>query len=229
MKTGFVVITGASSSIGEATAQLFIAKGHNVLLLSRREDRLKAFAGRQVMKAIIDITDRPALDQAITEAEEHFGPVKGIVNNAGRMLLGDITTQDPAEWQEMYNTNVIGLLNGMQAVLPSMIEQKSGTIINISSIAGKKTFADHVAYGGTKFAVHSISENVREEVAPHNVRVVTISPGLIETEWNDQTTGEKAKLNLMPQTIADTIYFAFSQPQSINIREIALAPTQQQS
>lgn len=229
MKTGFVVITGASSSIGEATAQLFIAKGHNVLLLSRREDRLKAFAGRQVMKAIIDITDRPALDQAIAEAEEHFGPVKGIVNNAGRMLLGDITTQDPAEWQEMYNTNVIGLLNGMQAVLPSMIEQNSGTIINISSIAGKKTFADHVAYGGTKFAVHSISENVREEVAPHNVRVVTISPGLIETEWNDQTTGEKAKLNLMPQTIADTIYFAFSQPQSINIREIALAPTQQQS
>lgn len=229
MKTGFVVITGASSSIGEATAQLFIAKGHNVLLISRREDRLKAFAGRQVMKAIIDITDRPALDQAIAEAAEHFGPVKGIVNNAGRMLLGDITTQDPAEWQEMYNTNVIGLLNGMQAVLPSMIEQKSGTIINISSIAGKKTFADHVAYGGTKFAVHSISENVREEVAPHNVRVVTISPGLIETEWNDQTTGEKAKLNLMPQTIADTIYFAFSQPQSINIREIALAPTQQQS
>lgn len=225
MKTGFVVITGASSSIGEATAKLFIAKGHNVLLLSRREDRLKAFAGRQVMKAIIDITDRPALDQAIAEAEAHFGSVKGIVNNAGRMLLGDITTQNPAEWQEMYNTNVIGLLNGMQAVLPSMIEQKSGTIINISSIAGKKTFVDHVAYGGTKFAVHSISENVREEVAPHNVRVVTITPGLPETEW----TGEKPKDNAMPQIIADTIYFAFSQPQSVNIREISLAPTQQQN
>ncbi|OZI12638.1 oxidoreductase [Bacillaceae bacterium SAS-127] len=239
MKKGFVAITGASSGIGEATAKLFMEKGHNVLVIARREDRLAQFEGEHMMKAAIDVTDKEALNQAIQVAEEKFGPVEAIVNNAGRMLLGDITTQDASEWKDMYDVNVLGLLNGMQAVLPSMIERKTGTIINISSIAGKKTFPDHAAYVGTKFAVHSMSENVREEVSKHNVRVMTIAPGVVETELLSHTSDDTIKDNynewkqsinggLNPNTIAETIYFAFSQPQHINIREIALAPTQQQ-
>ncbi|PAQ13178.1 oxidoreductase [Bacillaceae bacterium SAOS 7] len=240
MKKGFVAITGASSGIGEAVAKLFIEKGHNVLVMARREDRLAQFEGEHVMKAVIDVTNQEVLNQAIQAAEVKFGPVEAIVNNAGRMLLGDITTQDSSEWKEMYDINVLGLLNGMQAVLPSMIERKTGTIINISSIAGKKTFPDHAAYVGTKFAVHSISENVREEVSQHNVRVMTIAPGVVETELLSHTSDDTIKENysewkqsinggLHANTIAETIYFAFSQPQHINIREIALAPTQQQA
>ncbi|GEB30718.1 MULTISPECIES: SDR family oxidoreductase [Brevibacillus] len=239
MKTGFVAVTGASSGIGKATAALFIEKGFNVLLIARRVERLEEFQGANIIKAQVDVTDEPALKQAIADAEARFGPVEAIVNNAGRMLLGDISSQDSSEWKDMYAVNVIGVLNGMQAVLPSMIERKTGTIINISSIAGKKTFADHAAYVGTKFAVHSISENVREEVAKHNVRVMTIAPGVVETELLSYTTDETIKENytdwkqsieggLDPRTVAETIYFAFSQPQSVNIREIALAPTRQQ-
>lgn len=240
MKTGFIAITGASSGIGEATAKIFIEKGHNVLVIARRAHLLEQFTGDNVMKVNVDVTDKEALKKALMEAEEKFGPVEGIVNNAGRMLLGDITTQNPNEWKEMYDVNVLGLLNGMQAVLPSMIERQTGTIINVSSIAGKKTFADHAAYVGSKFAVHSISENVREEVSKHNVRVITIAPGVVETELLSHTSDEQIKESytewkesieggLNPNTVAETIYFVFNQPQSVNIREVVLAPTKQQA
>ncbi|MFB6730842.1 SDR family oxidoreductase [Bacillus mobilis] len=240
MKTGFIAITGASSGIGEATAKKFMENGHNVLVIARRAHLLEQFTGDNVMKASVDVTDRKALNKALMEAEEKFGPVEAIVNNAGRMLLGDIAKQSPSEWKEMYDVNVLGLLNGMQAVLPSMIERQTGTIINVSSIAGKKTFADHAAYVGTKFAVHSMSENVREEVSKHNVRVITIAPGVVETELLSHTSDEKIKENytewkeyihggLNPNTVAGTIYFVFNQPQSVNIREIVLAPTKQQA
>lgn len=240
MKTGFIAITGASSGIGEATAKKFIENGHNVLVIARRAHLLEHFTGDNVMKVSVDVTDREALNQALMAAEEKFGPVEAIVNNAGRMLLGDITTQNPNEWKEMYDVNVLGLLNGMQAVLPSMIERQTGTIINVSSIAGKKTFADHAAYVGSKFAVHSISENVREEVSKHNVRVITIAPGVVETELLSHTSDEQIKASyvewkesiqggLNPNTVAETIYFVFNQPQSVNIREVVLAPTKQQA
>ncbi|HHK5537023.1 TPA: SDR family oxidoreductase [Bacillus mobilis] len=240
MKTGFIAITGASSGIGEATAKKFMENRHNVLVIARRAHLLEQFTGDNVMKASVDVTDREALNKVFMEAEDKFGPVEAIINNAGRMLLGDIATQNPSEWKEMYDVNVLGLLNGMQAVLPSMIERQTGTIINVSSIAGKKTFADHAAYVGTKFAVHSISENVREEVAQHNVRVITIAPGVVETELLSHTSDEQIKGNytewkesisggLEPNAVAETIYFAFNQPQSVNIREIVLAPTKQQA
>ncbi|OXM16846.1 SDR family oxidoreductase [Paenibacillus herberti] len=238
MTTGFVAITGASSGIGEATAQYFLEKGHNVLLIARRIERLDHFQDERVMKAKVDVTDEQALKSAIQQAEDKFGPIQAMINNAGLMLLGDVSKQNSQEWKDMFDVNVLGLLKGMQAVLPSMIERKTGTIINISSIAGKKTFTDHAAYVGTKFAVHSMSENIREEVAKHNVRVITIAPGVVETELLGHTTNEEIKSGynewknsiqggLSPQTVAETIYFAFSQPQNVNIREIVLAPTMQ--
>ncbi|SDR94871.1 NADP-dependent 3-hydroxy acid dehydrogenase YdfG [Paenibacillaceae bacterium GAS479] len=238
MTTGFVAITGASSGIGEATAKYFLEKGHNVLLIARRIERLDHFQDERAMKAKVDVTDEQALKNAIQQAEDKFGPIQAMINNAGLMLLGDVSKQSSQEWKDMFDVNVLGLLKGMQAVLPSMIERKTGTIINISSIAGKKTFADHAAYVGTKFAVHSMSENIREEVAKHNVRVITIAPGVVETELLGHTTNEEIKSGynewknsiqggLSPQTVAETIYFAFSQPQNVNIREIVLAPTMQ--
>ena len=176
-----VVITGASSGIGEELARTFSSLGHPLLLVARRVDRLEALQLPDTICAKVDVTDAAAFKAAVESAEEKYGAVDLLVNNAGVMQLGQIDTQDASEWKTMYDVNVLGLLNGMQTVLAGMKERQTGTVINISSIAGKKTFGNHAAYCGTKFAVHAVSENVREEVASSNVRVITIAPGAVET------------------------------------------------
>ncbi|EGQ8061755.1 SDR family oxidoreductase [Vibrio parahaemolyticus] len=234
-----VVITGASSGIGEAIARRFSEEGHPLLLVARRVERLEALNLPNTLCEKVDVTDQASLITAIEKAEAQFGPADVLVNNAGVMLLGQIDTQDAAEWKHMFDVNVLGLLNGMHSVLASMKARNSGTIINISSIAGKKTFPDHAAYCGTKFAVHAISENVREEVAASNVRVTTIAPGAVETELLSHTTSQDIKDGydawkvdmggvLAADDVARAVMFAYQQPQNVCIREIALAPTKQQ-
>ncbi|AVW97502.1 SDR family oxidoreductase [Vibrio parahaemolyticus] len=234
-----VVITGASSGIGEAIARRFSEEGHPLLLVARRVERLEALNLPNTLCEKVDVTDQASLITAIEKAEAQFGPADVLVNNAGVMLLGQIDTQDAAEWKRMFDVNVLGLLNGMHSVLTSMKARNSGTIINISSIAGKKTFPDHAAYCGTKFAVHAISENVREEVAASNVRVTTIAPGAVETELLSHTTSQDIKDGydawkvdmggvLAADDVARAVMFAYQQPQNVCIREIALAPTKQQ-
>ncbi|EKN4580543.1 SDR family oxidoreductase [Vibrio parahaemolyticus] len=234
-----VVITGASSGIGEAIARRFSEEGHPLLLVARRVERLEALNLPNTLCEKVDVTDQASLITAIEKAEAQFGLADVLVNNAGVMLLGQIDTQDAAEWKRMFDVNVLGLLNGMHSVLASMKARNSGTIINISSIAGKKTFPDHAAYCGTKFAVHAISENVREEVAASNVRVTTIAPGAVETELLSHTTSQDIKDGydawkvdmggvLAADDVARAVMFAYQQPQNVCIREIALAPTKQQ-
>ncbi len=234
-----IVITGASSGIGEAIARRLSDAGHPLLLLARRVDRLVALNLPNTLCEKVDVTDKATFDAAIAKAEQTFGPADGLINNAGCMLLGQIDTQDASEWKRMFDVNVLGLLNGMQAVLSPMMSRSSGTIINISSIAGKKTFPNHAAYCGTKFAVHAISENVREEVAESNVRVTTIAPGAVETELLSHTSSQEIKDGygewkesmggvLAADDIARAVEFAYNQPQNVCIREIALAPTKQQ-
>ncbi|WPM84380.1 SDR family oxidoreductase [Apirhabdus apintestini] len=188
-----VVITGASSGIGLATAKLLSSRGHALLLLARRLDKMTALNLPNALCRAVDVTDREAFSAAIKEAEAQFGPVDALVNNAGVMLLGSIETRDPAEWDRMLDVNVKGLLNGIHAVTAGMIARKAGTIINISSVAGRKTFPNHVAYVGTKFAVHGLSENLREELSAHDVRVVVIAPGAVETSLLSHTTNEDIK------------------------------------
>lgn len=234
-----IVITGASSGIGEAIARRLSAAGHPLLLLARRVDRLKALDLPNTLCEKVDVNDKTTFEAAISKAEAQFGPVDGLVNNAGVMLLGQMDTQDANEWQRMFDVNVIGLMNGMQAVLALMKARQSGTIINISSVAGRKTFGNHAAYCGTKFAVHAISENVREEVADSNVRVTTIAPGAVETELLSHTTSDDIKNGyedwkdsmggvLVADDIARTVEFAYQQPQGVCIREIVVAATRQQ-
>lgn len=234
-----IVITGASSGIGEAIARRLSEAGHPLLLLARRVERLAELNLPNTLCEKVDVTDKTTFEAAIAKAEQQFGPVDGLVNNAGVMLLGQIDSQEANEWKQMFDVNVIGLLNGMQAVLAPMMARNSGTIINISSIAGKKTFPNHAAYCGTKFAVHAISENVREEVAASNVRVTTIAPGAVETELLSHTTSQEIKAGyddwkeemggvLAADDIARAVEFAYNQPQNVCVREIALAPTKQQ-
>ncbi|WP_282175711.1 SDR family oxidoreductase [Vibrio nereis] len=234
-----IVVTGASSGIGEAIARRLSEAGHPLLLLARRIERLKALNLPNTLCEQVDVTDMASFSAAVDKAQAMYGPVDALVNNAGAMLLGQIESQDAQEWKRMFDVNVLGVLNGMQVVLASMMERNSGTIINISSIAGKKTFPSHAAYCGTKFAVHAISENVREEVASSNVRVTTIAPGAVETELLSHTSSQEIKDGynewkhemggvLAADDIARAVEFAYNQPQNVCVREIALAPTKQE-
>ncbi|MGX1810998.1 SDR family oxidoreductase [Nocardia sp. NPDC055321] len=240
MDRPLVVITGASSGIGAATARLLSSRGHALLLLARRVDRLEVLGLPDTLCLGVDVTEREAVAAAVADGERAFGPVDAIVNNAGVMLLGELATQAPAEWDTMFDVNVKGLLNGIHAVLPGMLERGRGTIVNVGSVAGRKTFPNHVAYCGTKFAVHAMSENLREEVAGRGVRVVTIAPGVVETELLSHTTDEQIKADyqewkrsaggaLAPETVAEAIRFAYEQPPEVCIREIVLAGTGQQT
>ncbi|QXH53710.1 SDR family oxidoreductase [Pseudomonas fakonensis] len=234
-----VVITGASSGIGLATAKLLSGQGHALLLLARRLEPMLQLALPHTLALSVDVTDRAAVLAAVAQAEERFGPVDAIINNAGVMLLGSIATQDPAEWDCMLDINVRGLLNGIHAVAAGMVERQHGTIINVSSVAGRKTFPNHVAYVGTKFAVSGLSENLREELSPSNVRVITIEPGAVDTELLSHTTDQGIKDGydewkqqmggvLSSQTIAEAIAYAYGQPQSVCVREIVICATRQQ-
>ena len=239
MSKPLVVITGASSGIGEAIARKLSAAGHPLLLLARRLDRLRDLDLPDTICEKVDVTDRAAIDAAVKKAEAEHGPVDCLVNNAGVMLLGQVHHQQPDEWKTMFDVNIIGLLHGMQAVLASMKERKRGTIINISSVAGRKTYPNHAAYCGTKFAVHAISDGVREEVADDNVRVITIAPGAVETELLDHTTSHEIKKGyrswkesiggaIEADDIAEAVAYAYGQPQKVCVREIVIAPTRQQ-
>jgi NADP-dependent 3-hydroxy acid dehydrogenase YdfG len=234
-----IVITGASSGIGKATAMRFAAVGHPLLLLARRIDKLDELKLPNTLCRKVDVTNLDSFQAAVAEAESKFGPVDLMINNAGVMLLGNITTQNPQEWQNMINVNVIGVLNGIKTTINGMINRKCGTIINISSIAGRKTFPDHAAYCATKFAVHALTENIRGEVAGSNVRAIVIAPGVVETELLSHTTDPKIVDNyktwkantirqgLNPDDIARAIEYAYNQPQNVCIREIVIADTKQ--
>jgi NADP-dependent 3-hydroxy acid dehydrogenase YdfG len=234
-----VIITGASSGIGAATAKAFSAAGHPLLLLARRLDLLNALQLPNTICEKVDVLDRAALKKAIAKAEEKFGPAEILINNAGVMLNGDPAQQDPNEWDTMIDINIKGVMNGIHAVLADMKIRNSGTIVNISSIAGRKTFGMHSVYCGTKYAVHAISETVREEVSNHNIRVLTIAPGMVATELVSHTTNESAKQGwldyansiggaLIPEDIAESILYACQAPQRVCIREIVICPTKQQ-
>ncbi|MEL4245847.1 SDR family oxidoreductase [Shewanella xiamenensis] len=234
-----VVITGASSGIGAAIAKSFSAAGHPLLLLARRVEAMQALALPNSLSISVDVTDADAIKAAINQAEAQFGPVGCLINNAGVMLLGQIDTQDPNEWSRMLNINVMGVLNGIHAVLAGMKARKTGTIINISSVAGRKTFPNHAAYCATKFAVHALTENIREEVAMDDVRLITIAPGAVETELLNHTTDDAIKAGyqdwkvqmggvIAPENVAAAALFAWQQPQNVCVREIVLAPTRQQ-
>lgn len=233
-----VVITGASSGIGAAMAQHFADAGHALLLIARRLDRIEALGLENAMCRSVDVTDTAALRAAVTEAEAAYGPVDLLINNAGLMQLGQLDTQDPTEWQNMFDVNVLALLNATQVVLGGMKARGAGTILNVSSIAGKKSFPNHAAYVGTKFAVSSISENLREEVSGDGVRVMTICPGAVETELLGHTTDQeiidgyeawKEDMGgvLVADDIARTALFMYSQPQNVNIRDVVIAATRQ--
>ncbi|WP_125711559.1 SDR family oxidoreductase [Companilactobacillus kedongensis] len=237
-----IVITGASSGFGAEMAKIFNADGYPLLLLGRRTEKIEALKlSGEVMIRHADVTDQDELSKAIKEAESTYGPVDLLINNAGLMLLGNIWKQSATEWQTMLDTNVMGVLNGMQLVLPEMKERHHGTIINVSSIAGFKAFQNHAAYVASKFGVHGLSETVRQEVSDENVRVMLVAPGAAETELLTHVTDDSALseyedwkqsmggITLDPKHVAETVKFMYDMPQEVNIREVDIAATRQDS
>ena len=238
MTKKLAVITGASSGIGEATAKAFSNAGYPTLLLARRLEKMESFNLTNSICKKVDVRNRDALVSAIKEAENQYGPTDMIFNNAGVARLADIASQKPEEWDEMIAVNTNGVMNGIYAVMNDMKSRKSGTIVNMSSIAGRKVYEDHTVYCGTKYFVHAISESIRGYLSPYNVRVIVMSPGNIEAEVlngiTDPNTLEAYKKNIeriggriSPEYVAKMILFAYEMPQNVLMQEICVTPTRQ--
>ncbi len=239
MSKKLIVITGASSGFGKALALEFNKSGYPLLLLARRIELLQELKLDNAMCEAVDVTDKDAFEAAVRKAEAIYGKTDLLINNAGIMLLGDMATQDVAEWKQMLDVNVMGVMNGMQIVMNDMKESQCGTIVNLSSIAGVKAFPNHGAYCATKYGVVGLSEVARGELAPYNVRVMRVCPGAVPTELLSHTTSQAIKDgygqwvsslgigHITAEDVAKTIKFAYELPQGVNLREIQIAETKQ--
>lgn len=238
MRKGLVVITGASAGIGKALAIHFSQAGYPLLLIARRLAKLKQLQLPNTYCAEVDVTDLSKFSAAIEKGEEKFGEVDCLINNAGILFAGAVNEQDPENWKAMIDVNIWGTLNGIHIVLNKMKEKRTGTIFNISSLAARKTFPSGAVYCATKSAVHALTESVREAMADHNVRLITIAPGNVKTEIWDRAVPDEMKShhsayqrkpfeNLDPEDIARAIFFAYEQPQNVCIREMIICPTRQ--
>lgn len=236
-----VIITGASSGIGEATAKLLAKQGAQLVLAARREDRLKTLQqeieqlGGKAVYQVTDVTDASQVDALAKLAQDTFGSVDVLVNNAGLMPLSKLNKNKQDEWNTMVDVNIKGVLYGIGAVLPYMREQKRGHIINISSVAGHDVMPSSAVYSGTKFAVRAITEGLRkEESVENNIRATIISPGAVDTELKDHITDDEIKqgigdLKAMDaDAIARAIAYAVNEPDDVAVNEILIRPTAQQ-
>ncbi|HBR54612.1 MAG TPA: oxidoreductase [Flavobacteriaceae bacterium] len=244
IKNKTVIITGASSGIGEATALKLSKEGANVVLTARRKERLqelKSKIEKEGGKAIVvagDVTNKNDWQHLQKEAKDTFGSIDVLVNNAGLMPLSYVKNLHTDEWDTMVDVNIKGVLNGVSAVLPTMIEQKQGHIINISSVAAYKYFPGGAIYCATKSAVKMFSEGLRQELAPnYGINVTSIEPGAVDTELMETIT-DKELMNDMKDVmgdvkpleaidIADAIFYALSQPGRTNINDVYIMPTTQ--
>ncbi|RZJ00711.1 MAG: SDR family oxidoreductase [Brevundimonas sp.] len=238
-----VVITGASSGMGAAAARHLAAKGATVVLAARRVDRIESLvaeitqAGGKAIAVATDVTKREDLVRLVDAAIESYGRIDVLINNAGVMPLSPLERVKVDEWDQMIDVNLKGVLYGVAAALPYMIAQKSGHIINVSSVAGHKLFGGSAVYSATKFAVRALSEGLRQEMAPHNIRTTIISPGAVKTELLDhisETDVQKANQNYVAEigvpaeTLARLVAFAIDEPEDVGINEILFRPTAQE-
>jgi NADP-dependent 3-hydroxy acid dehydrogenase YdfG len=237
-----VVITGASSGLGEATARLLARQGAIVVLGARRADRIEALAGeltsasRKAIAVATDVRDREQVKRLVDTAVKSFGRIDVMLNNAGVMPLAPLERLKTDEWNQMIDVNIKGVLNGIAAALPYMKEQKNGHFINVSSVYGHKLGPDATVYCTTKFAVRALSEGLRQEVKPYNIRTTVISPGPVATELlehisektiQSQTKAFTSKIAVPAETFARMVAFAINEPADVDVNEILFRPTAQ--
>ena len=238
-----VVITGASSGLGEATARLLSRQGARVVLGARRADRLKSLAdelnasGGRTLAVTTDVTDREQVKRLVDTAVQKFGRIDVLINNAGLMPQSPLERLKLDEWDRMIDVNIKGVLYGIAAALPFMKEQKAGHIINVSSVAGHKVGPGFAVYAATKYAVRALSEGLRQEVKPYDIRTTVISPGAVATELLDTISEpdvaaavrkRTAEIALPAESFARAVAFAMSQPEEVDVNEILFRPTRQE-
>lgn len=236
------IVTGASSGIGEATAIALAEEGARVAGAARRTDRLKGLAERigadKFLAVTADVREEADCQRIVHETLSKWGRIDILVNNAGVMLLGPVPGADTEDWRRMIDTNLCGLIYCTHKALPTMLEQKSGHIVNISSVAGRTAGPVSGVYNLTKWGVNGFSESLRQQVHKHNIRVTWIEPGAVATELRDHITVPSVKEDvnrwaesmeqLESEDIAAAIVYAVTQPRRVNVNEILIRPTDQQ-
>lgn len=237
-----MVITGASSGLGEATARLLSAAGASVVLGARRVDRIQSLAdelnakGGKALALATDVTNHDQVKKLVDSAVQKFGRIDVMINNAGIMPHSPLERLKIDDWNRTIDVNIKGVLYGIAAALPHMKQQKSGHIINVSSVAGHKVTPNGAVYCATKHAVRALSEGLRVEVKPYNIRTTIISPGAVATELPNSITEPDVAAGVSKfyeetaipaDSFARAVAFAMSQPDDVDINEILFRPTSQ--
>ncbi|RTY70460.1 SDR family NAD(P)-dependent oxidoreductase [Flavobacterium sp. GSP27] len=240
--TKTALVTGATSGIGKATAQILAKNNYQIILCGRREDRLTELkkelsAFTKVHTLSFDVRDKKAVFESINSIPEVFATIDVLINNAGNAHgLDPIQKGDLDDWDAMIDINVKGLLYVSKAIIPQMIERKSGHIINIGSIAGKEVYPNGNVYCASKHAVDALNQAMRMDLNPYGIRVGAIHPGAVETEFSEVRfkgdTDRAANVYkgfepLHPEDIADIIHFVVSRPYHVNIADLMVLPTAQ--
>lgn len=245
LKGKVALITGASSGIGKGVAESLAQKGVKVALAARSEDKLNQITksltdlGLEAFVCPMDVTNKESVKAAVSRVKAHFGQIDILINNAGIMPTADIDSFKVDEWDNMIDINIKGVLNVTAEVLPELIQQKSGHILNLSSIAGRKLFKGLAVYCGTKHFVAGFSDIMRMEIGKkHNIRVTSIQHGAVATNLYDQITDVNYKKGmealqdqmtfLTPKDIANSMIYALESPDYVDVSEIFILPTDQE-
>ncbi|MBW4444933.1 MAG: SDR family NAD(P)-dependent oxidoreductase [Plectolyngbya sp. WJT66-NPBG17] len=238
------IVTGASAGIGEATAIALAAEGAQVILIARRGELLEALANRievqggKALAIAADVTDEAQVQGVVQKVQATFDRIDILINNAGIALMGNIDGANTEDWRRMINVNIFGVLYFTHAVLPLLKAQRSGHIVNLSSVAGRTARVGVGAYNLTKWGINGFSESLRLEVYKDNIRVTLIEPGLVNTSIDEQITDPVAKQaiaerrnsirTLQSEDVAAAIVYAVTQPSHVNVNEILIRPTDQE-
>ncbi|MBA3373095.1 MAG: SDR family NAD(P)-dependent oxidoreductase [Euzebyaceae bacterium] len=237
------LVTGASSGIGEATALALAAEGAAVAIGARRVDRIDALAdkisagGGRALTLDLDVTQEQQAHDAVGRTRADLGGLDIVVNNAGVMLLGPILDADTSDWRRMIETNVLGLMYVTNAALPRLVEQGSGDIVQVSSVAGRLAREGSGVYNASKWAVNAFSESLRQEVTARGVRVTLVEPGAVATELSDHITHAESKQRVKERVtkmrplessdIAAGVVYVVTQPPHVSVNEVLIRPTDQ--
>ena len=244
VKNLVVLVTGASSGIGLACARIFAQAGAKVILSARRLERLDALAqelkkesNTDIYMLPMDVTDRPKVESQLNSLPEDWSKIDILINNAGLSRgLDKLYEGDIQDWEEMIDTNIKGLLYVTRSVVPGMVKRGRGHVINIGSLAGHQTYPKGNVYCGTKVAVRAISEGLKQDLLGTPLRVTSVDPGLVETEFSkvrfrgdeDRAQGVYQGLTpLTPEDVADTVFYCATRPPHVNINEVLMMPTDQ--
>ncbi len=235
-----IVISGASSGIGAATARDLAGRGASVALLARRRDRIEdlasSLAGQGSLAVPMDLSKPKESEHAAEAVMNHFGRVDAVVNNAGQMLLASFENQPATEWEEMISVNLLGAMRLTKAFLPALLSSK-GDVVNVSSVAGRKARALSGGYSATKWGMNGWSEALRQELSPKGCRVIVVEPGAVETELYTHISDAKVRASsaqmyqevgaIDASEVAKIIAFALGMPKGVSLNEILVRPTGQ--